>query len=681
MADLESSSAAIVAAEGWLVDRQHDGGYWVGVLESNSCMEAEWLLAMHFLGIPNDPKQDRVVRGIWRAQRPDGSWEVYRNAPAGDINTTVECYAAMRAVGHAADDPRLVRARQWIGEHGGLSAVRVFTRYWLALIGEWPWDATPALPPELVALPAWFPVSIYRFAAWARATLVPLCVLSARRPVRPLPPEARLDELFPNGRRRFDFSIAPRNKLVSWESVFVAIDRALKLYMRLPVQPGREASVRLAVEWILKHQDADGAWGGIQPPWIYALMAMHVEGYPLTHPAVAKGLDAFNAHWAVERDGALYLQASESPVWDTIWAVLAMVESGHAERNAAAIDRGVAWLLGQQSTTPGDWAVHTRPNTPCGGWAFQRANVAYPDVDDTAVAMLTLAKIKRCATNRPSLDAALRRATDWVLAMQCSNGGWASFDRNNTSRLVTKIPFCDFGEVIDPPSVDVTAHVVEALAYLDFTAQDVRVRRAVRFILKEQESDGSWFGRWGVNHIYGTAAVLPALTAVNVRGPFLDRAADWLTAHQNADGGWGETPVSYADDRMRGVGESTPSQTAWALMGLLAMESARYDAAIDRGVAFLVDRQSEGTWQEPQYTGTGFPGYGVGERATRSNGRLAMLDQGAELSRGFMLNYNLYRHYFPLLALIRAGKRPERSEPSDVEFIVRATKTADLQTT
>lgn len=651
--DCESVDAAITAAEEWLNARQHENGYWVGLLESNSCMEAEWILAMHFLGVQNDPKQDRVVNGIWQSQRPDGSWEVYRDAPAGDINATVECYAAMRTVGFAPEDHRLARARQWIADHGGLSAIRVFTRYWLALIGEWPWEATPTLPPELIALPTWFPINIYEFAAWARATIVPLCVLSARRPVRPLPAEARLDELFPSGRDRFNFTVAPPRSLLSWEGVFSMIDRMLKSYSRFPVKPGREAAIRLAIEWILKHQDADGAWGGIQPPWIYALMALHVEGYPLTHPAVAKGLDAFNAHWAVERNDSLVLQASESPVWDTIWSLLALVESGHSLETCSAMQKGVAWLLNQQVTTAGDWRVKTPVSTPAGGWAFQRANASYPDIDDTAVAMLTLSKMREPTIASPSIDAALKRAEDWILAMQCSNGGWASFDRDNTSRLVTKIPFCDFGEVIDPPSVDVTAHVVEALAALGFTLQDVPIHRAVQFILEEQESDGSWFGRWGVNHIYGTAAVLPALTALGMQGAFLVRAADWLTSHQNPDGGWGETPVSYTDDRLRGVGESTPSQTAWALIGLLAMESPVYHSVIEKGVAFLAKSQEQGTWHEPQYTGTGFPGYGVGSRSTQSNGRLAMLDQGAELSRGFMLNYNLYRHYFPLLTLVR----------------------------
>ncbi|HKV39995.1 MAG TPA: squalene--hopene cyclase [Blastocatellia bacterium] len=650
------AAAAIDDAAEWLLQNQEPEGYWVGVLETNSCMEAQWILAMHFLGLTDDPKRPGVVRCILNEQRLDGSWEVYHDAPAGDINSTVECYAALRAAGCDPDDEALVRARAWILDRGGLSQTRVFTRFWLALIGEWPWASLPILPPELIGSPNWFPINIYDFASWARATIVPLSILSARQPVRPLPAQSRLDELFPYGRTEFDYGASPKKKLFSWEGIFVMLDKLLNKYSRFPIHPGREWSIRLAIEWIVKHQDADGAWGGIQPPWIYALLALNVEGYSLSHPVIVSGLKAFDAHWSYERNGGVYLQASESPVWDTIWSLIALLESGRPLASCPNMQRALKWLLSKQVTAPGDWAINA-PNVRPGGWSFQRANDSYPDIDDTAVCMLTLllAREQLDGSGRAAIDAALEPATEWILAMQCSNGGWASFDRDNTSRLVTKLPFCDFGEVLDPPTVDVTAHVVETLAHLGFTATNPAVDRALRFIRDQQESDGSWFGRWGVNHIYGTAAVLPALAALGLdtNAAYIRKAADWIVAHQNTDGGWGETPASYVDDQLRGVGESTASQTAWALMALLVIQTRAYDAAIQRGTEFLLSRQVQGTWHEPQYTGTGFPGYGIGSRS-KSDAAPEILDQGTEMARGFMLNYNLYRHYFPLIALARS---------------------------
>ncbi len=646
--------AAIVSGSEWLINRQQPEGFWVGTLESNSCMEAQWVLAMHFLGIRDDHKLPGVIQGILHEQRSDGSWEVYHDAPAGDINSTVECYAALRASGLAPDDHRLEKARLWILEHGGLSETRVFTRYWLALIGEWPWEPLPVLPPELIALPNWFPINLYEFASWARATIVPLSVLSARRPQRPLPSSNRLDELFPEGREAFNYRSITPGKTFSWDSLFVWFDRLLNSYARFPFRPGRESAIRLSLEWILKHQDADGAWGGIQPPWIYSLLALHVEGYALTHPVLAKGLAAFDAHWKVERNGGLYLQASESPVWDTIWTLIALQEADYSPATCVPMRQGIEWLLDQQNSCPGDWCVKVRGCQP-GGWAFQRANVSYPDVDDTAAAVLALCLVRKGDPDQSAIDTAIQRAVNWLLAMQSSNGGWASFDRDNTSRLVTKIPFCDFGEVLDPPTVDVTAHVLEALAHTGFRQDHPAVARALRFLLQEQEDDGAWFGRWGVNYIYGIAAVLPALSALGFspQEDCLVRAAEWLVVHQNDDGGWGESPASYIDDSLRGHGESTPSQTAWALMSLLSLKTNCYAETIRRGMNFLLDRQEQGTWEEPQYTGTGFPGYGVGSRFSKQGQPMVMLDQGCEMARGFMLNYNLYRHYFPLIALAR----------------------------
>jgi len=645
---------AIDRATGWLDRDQHPDGFWVGMLESNQCMEAEWLLAMHFLDYEH-PRKNDIVKTILAAQRPDGSWENYFQAPAGDINSTVECYAALRSVGMPADDERLTRAREWIFAHGGLPKIRVFTRYWLALIGEWPWQRTPNLPPEVIANPRWFPFNIYNFSSWARATLLPLAVLSAQRAVRPLPPDSRLDELFPDGREQMDYKLPHDNPLLSFKRLFLLTDRILHWYQAIGFTPFRRLAVHDCVEWILRHQDADGAWGGIQPPWIYSLMALNVEGYGLDHPVVRSGLDALDAHWSYERDGSLHIQASESPIWDTLLTLLAFQDCGREWDDNA--QRALDWLLNNENQYRGDWA-QKNPKLEPGGWAFERANQHYPDIDDTSVALIVLARLPQAVRNEPRVKAAIDRALAWMLGMQCKKGGWAAFDRDNDKLIITMIPFCDFGEALDPPSADVTAHVVEALAHLGFDRSHPAVERAYRFLISEQESDGSWFGRWGVNHIYGTAAVLPALAALGEDAslPHIRRAADWIAAHQNSDGGWGETCASYMDDRLRGVGTSTASQTAWALMALIASKSPAYVSQVRAGLGYLIETQREdGTWDEPFYTGTGFPGYGFGARLDfRDRRTRARINQGIELQRGFMINYNLYRHYFPLMAMGRA---------------------------
>lgn len=656
----DALGATIAQALDWLVKEQDDEGFWVGMLESNCCMEAQWILAMHFLGVKNDPKLPGVIRAILREQRPDGSWEVYHQAPMGDINTTVECYAALRCAGFKPDDLRLKKAREWILSHGGLKKTRNFTRIWLALVGEWPWDCTPVVPPELIALPTWMPFNIYWFASWARATIVPLAIVSSRRPVRPLATESRLDELFPEGRHNFDYSI-PKKMTGFWPTFFRLNERVLHLYGALPWKPGREACIKLCLEWLIRHQDADGAWGGIQPPWIYSLMALHVEGYPLDHAVVRTGLDAWNHHWSYERGGAIYLQASESPIWDTLLTLQALLDCGATAETFPQMLPALDWILKKQILVKGDWAM-TVKGVDCGGWAFERANTLYPDLDDTAVALTVLVQIRERVPSSywPRIQAAIARAETWVRAMQSSNGGWGAFDKDNDKWILTRIPFCDFGEVLDPPSADLTGHKLEALGLMGCGLDDPAVKKAVAYVLSEQESDGSWFGRWGVNHIYGTALVLPGLRAVgfDMTDSRIFKAGDWLVSKQSEDGGWGESCASYMDDSMRAEGPDTPSQTAWALIGLLAIDGHRYDTAIRRGVQWLIRHQHNGTWDEPYYVGCGFPGYGIGERISLKK-NAAMLAQGRELARGFMINYNLYRHYFPLQALGRARRHFE----------------------
>ena len=638
----------------WLDNAQDAEGFWAGMLESNCCMEAEWLMAFHVLGV-DFPERDNLVKGIFSKQRSDGAWETYYDAPGGDINTTVESYVALRVAGVSPDIEGMHAARNWILGHGGLSKVRVFTRYWLAILGEWPWAKTPNLPPEIIRLPRWFPFNIYRFSSWARATLVPLCVLSAKRFTRPLPESRRPHELFPDGRDNFFYALPRRGGLWSWDTAFRGVDRVLHFLQRVRLTPGRRAAISRCLEWIIRHQDADGAWGGIQPPWIYSLMALHAAGYSTDHPVLHHGVGALHEHWSYERGDKKFIQASESPVWDTLLTLLAMQDCGRNIDDCDSMKSAVDWILSKECDARGDWSMLT-PDASPGGWPFERANRLYPDIDDTAMAILVLSRMKDSSRGW-QITGPLVRAVRWVLAMQSDNGGWGAFDRNNDTRIITKIPFCDFGEVLDPPSADVTAHVVEGLVAAGIDVNSPALRRAVDYLWSEQEPAGCWFGRWGVNYIYGTAAVLPTLAAAgeDMKQDRIARAISWLLEHQNEDGGWGESCASYMDLSLAGKGVSTASQTAWAMMALLAVDSENCRDAIARAVAFLLDRQRSGTWEEPQYTGTGFPGYGFGARLEANADNLsARFMQGPELARAFMINYNLYRHYFPIVALGRA---------------------------
>jgi squalene-hopene/tetraprenyl-beta-curcumene cyclase len=625
---------AIERAQGWFAREQFPDGFWWAELESNATMDAEYLLLTHFLGAREDDLWRGVAQDIRQYQREDGSWAMYHGAP-GDLSTSIECYFALKLAGDPADAPHLARARAFILQGGGIARARTFTRIWLALFGQWRWDELPALPPELMLLPPSTPLSIYRFSSWARGTIVPLLLLMNDRPVRAVPDFARLDELRVSAAR----PRAPRDAL---ERFFFAADRVLRWYNRLPLHPMRERARKAAERWILAHQEADGSWGGIQPPWVYSLMALHSLGYPLDHPALKKGLDGMHGRWMIRHaDGRLRVQACLSPVWDTGLALLALLESG-VEPSDPAVRQAVRWLLREEIRVPGDWSLQL-PGVEPSGWSFEFENDLYPDVDDTAVVLLALGKAG--ALDAPTRERALR----WVLAMQSRNGGWAAFDKDNTLRLPALLPFSDFGEMIDPPSADVTAHVVEMLGAFGFDGRHPAVARGLRYLYAEQESEGSWFGRWGVNHLYGIGAVLPALAAAGEATDSLAvrRAVRWLNQRQNADGGWGETCASYVDAALRGRGESTPSQTAWALLGLIAAGRADSPSA-RRGACFLLERQrADGAWDEEPFTGCGFPGYGIGQE------RGARIREGRELSAGFMIRYHLYRNCFPLLALGR----------------------------
>ncbi len=588
--------------------RQHPEGWWKGELETNVTMEAEDLLLRQFLGIRTEEQTAATARWVRSRQRDDGTWANFHEGP-GDLSTTVEAYLALRLAGDPADAPHLLRAAEFVRSEGGVEATRVFTRIWLALFGLWPWEQLPVMPPELMLLPPWVPLNIYDFGCWARQTVAALTVVNAHRPVRPIP--VGVDEL------RSGSSPVPA-ATSRWGRRFRRLDQLLHRYERRPVRPLRALALRRAEQWIVERQESDGSWGGIQPPWVYSMMALHLQGYSVDHPVMRAALDGLDG-FVIEDERGRRLEACQSPVWDTALSVVALTDAGVPPADPA-IGRAVVWLVSQEVTSRGDWSVR-RPRLAPGGWAFEFANEHYPDVDDTAEVALALARAGR------GRDEAVGRAVRWIEGMQCRDGGWAAFDVDNVQRLCEELPFCDFGELIDPPSADVTAHVVEMLAVLG--RRGPALQRGVQWLLDAQEADGSWFGRWGANYLYGTGAVVPALIEAGVGGdhPAVLAAVAWLESHQNEDGGWGEDLRSYDDPALAGRGASTASQTAWALLALLAVRST--GPAVDRGVAFLVDTQGiDGTWDEPWFTGTGFPG-------------------------DFYINYHLYRLVFPLTALGR----------------------------
>jgi squalene-hopene/tetraprenyl-beta-curcumene cyclase len=615
----EIAAATLEKARDHLLGLQNPAGWWQGELETNVTMDAEDLLLRHFLGILTDDDLRDAALWIRNNQRDDGTWANFYGGPA-DLSTTAEAYVALRLAGDTPDEPHMKRAADWITSRGGLTATRVFTRIWLALSGLWSWDELPVIPPEIIYLPSWFPLNIYDWGCWARQTIVALAVVASHRPCRPLP--FGIDELYaaqpglpPKGDQH-DF----------WSSFFNNLDVALhKIEPRFPKR-ARRAALRRCADWIIARQEADGCWGGIQPPWVYSIMGLHLMGFGLDHPVLAKaiaGLDRFT----IRDERGRRLEACQSPVWDTALTMTALADAGLPPDHPALVKSGDR-ILAEEIFGPGDWQVR-RPHTAPGGWAFEFDNDNYADTDDTAEVILALRRVDfkdRAAGGR----AAIGRGLAWLEGMQCKDGGWAAFDADNTRQLVNKLPFCDFGAVIDPPSADVTAHIVEALA-AEGLASETACRRGVVWLLKNQEPDGSWFGRWGANYVYGTGAVVPALIAAGVKPgkPPVRRAVEWLLAHQNADGGWGEDLRSYDDPaEWSGRGDSTASQTAWALLALLAAGESR-SAAVERGIRWLAQTQrADGTWDEPQFTGTGFP-------------------------RDFYLNYHLYRLAFPVSALGR----------------------------
>jgi squalene-hopene/tetraprenyl-beta-curcumene cyclase len=617
--------AAIESAQRWLMARQQPDGHWVGELEGDTILETEYVLLLQFLGLDDQTRMRELCRyAIGQWQQEDGGVPIYRGGPS-DISASVKAYFACKLAGHAANEPFMIRLRECILRMGGVTRCNTFTKLYLAVFGQYDWEGVPTIPPEIMLAPHWLYLNVYAMSSWSRAILIPLALINAARPSRSVPPGRGIDELFPEGRQARSLRLQRDPKILTWRNAFLFLDRLLKIYDALPVKPFRRCALRRAEAWLLEHQKGSDGLGAIFPAMTHAVMAYKCLGYADTHPAVQHELSELQRFEIADERG-IRLQPCVSPLWDTAIAENALMDSG-IPPDDARIRLAMDWILDHEIRVPGDWAVTVRGVEP-GGWAFEYRNDWYPDIDDTAMVLMALARLKNGSDGDQRRAEATRRAVNWILAMQSRDGGWASFDKDNTRMLLQYVPYADHNAMLDPPTVDITARVVEALVDIGTDPTHPAIRRGVAFVLRHQESDGSWFGRWGVNYVYGTWQAIRGLRAAGIPADdaAIRRAVGWLVSVQNADGGWGETCESYADPTRKGLGPSTASQTAWAVMALVSAGEANSEACC-RGARFLLDTQTEdGTWEEPWFTGTGFPCV-------------------------FYLRYHLYRHYFPLWAL------------------------------
>ncbi len=673
--DASPAEAAMEQARDWLLHQQNDEGFWIGELEGDTILESEYVLLLVWMGKTNDPRVQECANYIREQQLPTGGWAQYPGGPL-EISGSVKAYWTLKIAGDDPQAEHMQRACAAIRAAGGAEAVNSFTRYYMALLGVIAYRKCPAVPPELMLLPDWFPINIYKMSSWSRTIVVPLSLVWAFQPKTQLPASQQIDELFLTSPAEMPVVMPKCQQLdkmkqqgwFPWDGFFRGVDLGWKFFEMLRMKPFRGRAVRLAKNWMMKRFEKSDGLGAIFPPIIWSIIALRCLGHEESSPAVQTALKELEKLTIRER-GHARLEPCRSPVWDTAISVNALRDAG-VSANHPQLVKAVNWLLSKEVKSPGDWTVN-HPNVEPGGWYFEFNNEFYPDVDDTIMVTMALARClpgnrhanwsasllsKQGVQQRSDFDlafviagqsdspervvvdmermqpmiGALRRAVKWTAAMQCRNGGWAAFDADNDHEILTRVPFADHNAMIDPPTADITARVLEMFGRLGMTDADPTFERALKFVWDEQEVDNCWYGRWGVNYLYGTWQVLVGLTTFGVPADDarLQAAARWLKEKQQADGGWGETARTYDDPSLRGTGPTTPSQTAWALMGLIAAGEG-HSQAVRRGIDYLIQNQNEdGTWDETEFTGTGFP-------------------------RVFYLRYHLYRHYFPLMALGR----------------------------
>lgn len=633
---LAAVDAAVDRAASALSRAQRADGHWVFELEADCTIPAEYVLLRHYLGEPvAEELEAKIGRYLRRTQSAEHhGWGLFHNG-AFDVSATVKAYYALKMIGDDPAAPHMVRAREAVHKAGGAEAVNVFTRIQLALFDAGPWSVVPTMPPELILLPRWFPIHLSKMSYWARTVVVPLLVLCAKKPVARNAKGIKVDELYT--RRPIDRKTQAADPKWVWTKSFNALDKVLKVAEGHWPRTLHQRAIDTCAAWVTERLNGEDGLGAIYPAMANSVMMYDVLGYPEDHPARAIARQSVENLLVIHEDEA-YCQPCVSPVWDTALAAHAMLEAGGAD-NAARAEAALDWLKPRQVLdVEGDWAEE-RPGVRPGGWAFQYNNAHYPDLDDTAVVVMAMDRAQ--VADRMPID----RGVEWTVGLQSRNGGWGAFDADNDYDYLNNLPFADHGALLDPPTADVSARCVSMLAQLGERLDSPRMAAAIAYLRKEQEPEGSWFGRWGVNYIYGTWSVLCALNAAGLPAddPAVVRAVGWLKAIQNPDGGWGEDCDSYALDRKGHVpAPSTASQTAWALLGLMAAGEADSEA-VERGVDWLVaNQEADGLWGQEYYTGGGFP-------------------------RVFYLRYHGYPKYFPLWAVARY-RNLKRSNTRQVAF-------------
>lgn len=627
----ERIEKAIERGANHLLSLQAEQGYWQGELEADSTLESDYIYYLHVLGKADPERIAKLANYVRQRQLPDGGWSIYPGGPS-ELNATCKAYFALKLAGDSPYAPNLVRAREMVHRLGGLEHSNSYVRFYLALVGAVSWDLVPSIPPELMLIPHWFIFNIYEMSSWTRGIVIPMAILSSLRPNWRLPEHAHVDELFKDPERKtaaLDWS----DQFLSWKNVFLAVDRGFKLYEKFPWKPFRQRAIREAKSWMLDHIERTEGLAAIYPAMMNSIFALMAVGHGPDDPLTLREIKEFS-RFEIEDEETIRMQPCVSPVWDTCIAMVALEEAGLPPDHPALV-KAADWILSKQVLGPGDWQVKNKDAEP-GGWAFEFRNDFYPDVDDTAFVLMALQRVKYPDPAR--MEAAMSRGIQWLLSMQNHDGGWGAFDRDNDRKFLCNIPFADHNAMIDPSTADVTARVVECLGRYGWSAEHPVVQRGVKFLLQDQCKDGSWFGRWGVNYIYGTSGVLRALETISLATrEFCKRAVDWLRSVQKVDGSFGESLLSYDVPSTKGQGTSTASQTAWGLIGLLASAGTE-DPAVAKAVQYLVHRQqADGSWSESEFTGTGFPGV-------------------------FYLKYHLYRNSFPVYALARYSNQSRKAE-------------------
>ena len=631
--DVQASSAidvepALERACKHLRGLQKPQGHWVGELQGDSILESEYLLLMWILGLEKDPHLPKITNFLRSLQNDDGGWSLFPGGPA-DLSGTVKGYFALKLMGDHPAAPHMARARTLIHKLGGAERCNTFTKFFFAALGQISFDACPAIPPEIVFIPRWFYFNLYNVSAWTRTMILPLGIVTTLRPVRKLPPELSIDELYLDQAARHRLGNPVTGLPKSWSDIFQVIDKGLKLYNETPIGWLRDKALKSAEKWMLDHLEGCDGLGAIFPPMVYILIVFRLLGYDDSHPVVQKAhKDLRDLFLDGPGEDQIRIQPCHSPVWDTGLALHALAEAGVTAQDPAAVAAS-RWLLDKECKIASDWKLNCPGGPEFGGWFFEFNNPHYPDVDDTAAVTMALRR-----AGGDVADDAIERGLQFLLAMQNSDGGWAAFDHTHDRPILEKVPFADHNAMQDPSCPDIAGRVLECLGHNGFTTRHPRVRRAIDYIRGQQDADGGWWGRWGVNYVYGSWQVLTGLRAVgaDMSQPWIQKAVDWLKRVQKPDGSFGETAQSYEDPSLKGKGPSTASQTAWGVMGLLAACEPT-DPAIQSGIRWLIDQQgADGNWEERWFTGTGFP-------------------------KVFYLKYHMYRLYFPLTALARYKRR------------------------